>query len=194
MNMFGRAESIDILGKGGVGILPTDTLYGMVASVWRRDAIERVYALRKRDSDKPCIIILADISDLEKFSIMPSEKERAWLDMTWPGRVSVMLPCRDENVRYLSRGTDHLVFRIPHDEALRDFLRETGPLIAPSANPQGENPAETIAEAKRYFADSIDFYIDGGILQGKPSTIVRLENDRVTIVRPGAASIEETIL
>lgn len=191
--MFER-NVIDALKRGDVGIIPTDTLYGMVTSVWKPQSIERGYALRNRDFGKACIVLIADISDLDDFSIKISEKERVWLEAIWPGKVSVMFPCVDEQFRYLSRGTDHLVCRIPHDESLRALLRETGPLIAPSANPQGETPAETIAEAKRYFGDQVDFYIDGGTLQGEPSTIVQLENNRVTIVRLGAVRIEETTL
>ncbi|MBP7822695.1 MAG: Sua5/YciO/YrdC/YwlC family protein, partial [Candidatus Moranbacteria bacterium] len=61
----------------------------------------------------------------------------------------------------------------------------------PSANIQGERPAETIAEAKKYFGDSVDFYIDGGILRGNPSTIVRLENNHITTIRSGTVDIDE---
>ncbi|MFZ1720235.1 MAG: L-threonylcarbamoyladenylate synthase [Candidatus Moraniibacteriota bacterium] len=188
--MFGD-DIAQLLQRGGVGIIPTDTLYGIVASVWSASTIERVYILRKRDLDKPCIVLIADISELEKFSIDLSLKEKAWMENIWPGKVSVILPCLDEKFSYLTRGTKHLAFRIPDDESLRAFLRETGPLIAPSANPQGENPAETIAEAKQYFGDAVDFYIDGGTLQSPPSTIVKLESDRVTVLRPGAVEIKE---
>jgi L-threonylcarbamoyladenylate synthase len=191
--MFGR-EIIDLLKSGGVGIIPTDTLYGVVASVWSRDAVERVYALRKRDLDKPCIVLIADIAELEQFSVHVSSKESAWLETVWPGKVSVLLPCPDTALHYLTRGTGSLAFRIPDDDALRALLRETGPLIAPSANPQGEAPAETIDEAKRYFGDAVDFYIDGGTLQSKPSTIVQLENGRVTVLRAGAVDIIEQSL
>ncbi len=190
MKIFGE-DIVRLLQSGGVGIIPTDTLYGMVTSVWKPQSIERGYALRNRDFGKACIVLIADISDLDDFSIMISEKERVWLDRIWPGKVSVMLPCVDEQFRYLSRGTDHLVFRIPDDEVLRVFLRETGPLIAPSANPQGEKPAESIEEATKYFGDAVDFFVDGGILRSKPSTIVRLENDYATVVRSGVIEIKE---
>lgn len=191
--MFGK-DIIRSLEEGGVGIIPTDTLYGVVASVWSASAIERVYAVRKRDSDKPCIILIADISDLETFSISLPMKERVWLEQVWPGKVSVLLPCSDTALQYFTRGTGYLAFCIPDDDALRALLRETGPLIAPSANPQGERPAETIAEAKKYFGDSVDFYIDGGTLRSRPSTIVKLEDGRVTVIRPGAVEMnEETI-
>lgn len=188
--MFER-EIIDVLKSGGVGVIPTDTLYGMVASVWHPQAVERGYFLRNRDLEKACIILIADIADLETFSVHPSPKERVWLDSVWPGKVSVLLPCSDTALRYLTRGTGNLAFRIPDDESLRTFLRETGPLIAPSANPQGEKPAETIAGAKQYFGDAVDFYLDGGTLRGEPSTIVKLESNRVTVLRPGAVEIKE---
>lgn len=189
--MFFKEEIIQSLKSGGVGVIPTDTLYGVVASVWERDAIERVYALRKRDLDKPCIVLIADIAELEKFSVTLSSKQMKWLETVWPGKVSVLLPCPDTALQYLTRGTGSLAFRIPDDEALRALLRETGPLIAPSANPQGENPAETIDEARRYFGDAVDFFVDGGTLQSKPSTIVKLENERVTIIRSGAIECKE---
>lgn len=184
-------EIIDLLKSGGVGVIPTDTLYGIVASASNPEAVERVYVMRNRDAGKACIVLIADLPELEKFSIELSSKERDWLETVWPGRVSVMLPCVNEKLRYLTRGTEHLVFRMPDDEALRTFLRETGPLIAPSANLEGQAPAETIDEARRYFGDAPDFYIDGGILRGAPSTIVKLEHDRVTMLRSGAVEINE---
>lgn len=192
--MFER-EIIDSLKSGGVGIIPTDTLYGVVASVWNSVSIERVYTARSRDTNKACIILIAGIDDLEKFSISLTDTEKSWLENVWPGQVSVMLPFHDEKFRYLSRGTGYLVFRVPADGPLRDFVRATGPLIAPSANPEGDVPAETIEEARKYFGDRVDFYVDGGTLQSKPSTIVKLENDFVTIVRSGVVEIkEESIL
>jgi L-threonylcarbamoyladenylate synthase len=184
-------EIIDVLKSGGVGVIPTDTLYGIVASTSNPEAVERVYAIRNRDAGKACIILIADIPELEKFSIELSSKERDWLEAVWPGQVSIMLPCMNEQLQYLTRGTGHLVFRMPDDEVLRTLLRETGPLIAPSANLEGQAPAETIDEAKEYFGDSVDFYIDGGVLRGAPSTIVKLENDHVTMLRSGAAEIKE---
>ena len=184
-------EIIDVLKSGGVGVIPTDTLYGIVASTSNPESVERVYVIRNRDAGKACIILIADIPELEKFSIELSLKERDWLEAVWPGQVSIMLPCMNEQLQYLTRGTEHLVFRMPDDEVLRTLIRETGPLIAPSANIQGERPAETIAEAKKYFGDSVDFYIDGGILRGNPSTIVRLENNHITTIRSGTVDIDE---
>lgn len=175
-------------------MIPTDTLYGIVASVSNPESVERVYAIRNRDAGKACIILIADFLELGKFPLHLSSKEIDWLETVWPGKVSVMLPCADGQWRHLTRGTAHLVFRIPSDEVLRNLLRERGPLIAPSANPQGKTPAETIEEARRYFGNQVDFYIDGGTLQGEPSTIVQLENNRITIIRPGAVHIEETLL
>ncbi len=86
----------------------------------------------------------------------------------WPGPVSVVL--------------GPTAFRLPAPAWLRDLLRLTGPLAAPSANPNGQPPAATIEEARRYFGDQISLYVQGGRLTGKASTLVQLEPDGATTI------------
>jgi L-threonylcarbamoyladenylate synthase len=77
----------------------------------------------------------------------------------------------------LHRGTKTLAFRLPSSQSLRTLLIETGPLIAPSANPEGQAPAQNITEAKKYFGDLVDFYLDGGEIHGKASKVIKLHKD-----------------
>ncbi len=70
---------------------------------------------------------------------------------------------------------------MPADKALHTFLKKTGPLVAPSANLQGVPPAETIAQAKKYFGNTVDFYLAGGRKKGKPSKIISLVTGKVVI-------------
>jgi L-threonylcarbamoyladenylate synthase len=86
-----------------------------------------------------------------------------------------------------------LAFRLPADEELRAFLRETGPLIAPSANPEGKSPATTIAEARTYFGEMVDSYQEAGILSGAPSTLVTIEEGKIRILREGSVTIPDEI-
>lgn len=172
-----------ILAAGGVGVFPTDTLYGVVASATSRESVERMYALKGRDENKPFIILIADSTDIEKFGVVLSPDQKAFLQTVWPGPVSVIVPCTDPAFTYLHRGTQSLAFRLPNEDGLRDFLRKTGPLVAPSANPQGLAPAHTIEEAKKYFADTVDFYMDEGIREGKPSKIISLVSGEPVIIR-----------
>jgi L-threonylcarbamoyladenylate synthase len=179
-------EAIEAIRRGGIGIMPTDTLYGLVGSALSTEAMERIYAVRRRDHGKPLIVLVADAEDVERFDIVVSSRDRELLAKWWPGKVSVALPCVSERFRYLHRGSGALAFRCPDVPELRALLREVGPLVAPSANPQGEPPAETIEDARRYFGESVDFYVDGGRLSGEPSTLVRLSDGSVEVLRRGA--------
>lgn len=161
-------EVARLLQSGGVGVLRTDTLYGVVASIKHERAVERVYALRQRDANKPCIILAADISQLAPVN---NEAVQQFMQSQWPGPVSIVIPA-PEAPYYLTRGENGLALRIPDDEQLRDLLRQTGPLIAPSANKQGEEPARNIAEAKAYFGEGVDFYVDSGeVINASPSQL-----------------------
>lgn len=189
-----KAVVIEKLRSGGIGVLATDTIYGLVACALNKSAVERVYEVRKRRPDKPCIILIADIGDLEKFGIQINQLTNQPINKLWPGPVSIIMPCDNPELSYLHRGTKTLAFRLPAHEKLRELLRETGPLIAPSANPEGMKPAALIEQAKAYFDDQIDFYEDAGPLAGEPSTVVAIESGKVRILRQGSATIPTELL
>lgn len=174
---------IKILSEKGVVVMPTDTLYGIVGRAEDREVVERIYKIRKRSPEKPCIILISDISELEKFSVFISDEQKKLLENYWKSAsVSVILDCTDEKFSYLHRGTQTLAFRLPKTLDLQNLLKETGPLIAPSANPEGLLPAQNIDEAKKYFGDSVDLYIDGGTLIGKASKVIKLPKDGGVLV------------
>ena len=72
---------------------------------------------------------------------------------------------------------------MPKKKKVIDFLKQTGPLVAPSANPQGETPAHMISEAKDYFGSEMDFYVSNGLLDSKPSTIIFLTEAGPKVLR-----------
>ncbi len=178
-------EAQKILKQGGIGVIPTDTLYGIVCPAMSSSAVQRVYRLRKRSANKPVIVLAGKTGDLKLFGIKPELKTARILRRLWPGPISVILPCESRKFRYLHRGRKTIAFRIPADAALRRFLGRTGPLIAPSANTEGKAPAKTIKEAQKYFGRKIDFYIDGGNLKSKPSSLVSLKNGKISVIRKG---------
>ena len=185
------ADAIRSFREGGVVVLPTDTVYGIVASALHPAAVERVLQLRQRDLHKAVIVLISDIQELTQFSVHPDESARAFLKSVWPGKVSVVLPTADPaRWVHVHRGTGSIAFRIPSDEPLRDLLRHTGPLIAPSANIAGEPAATSIEEARQYFGDRVDLYIDGGRHDGPPSTLVRWTSKGIEILRQGAVTLD----
>ncbi|MBI2018330.1 threonylcarbamoyl-AMP synthase [Candidatus Daviesbacteria bacterium] len=164
----------DLLTKGEVGVIPTDTIYGIVGSALNQETVERIYQLRKRAADKPFIILIPSIEDLKKFGIQLTEKQKEFLEKVWPNPVSVILPVKNEKFNYLHRGKNSLAFRMPKNEWLLDILKRVGPLVAPSANIEGQKPSETIDNAKQYFGDNVDFYMDGDRIESQPSTLIQL--------------------
>jgi L-threonylcarbamoyladenylate synthase len=186
------SEIIEILKSGGAGILPTDTIYGIVGSALMPATVARIYRLRRRNPEKPMIILVASVSDTEQFGIVVDMAEKNIIARVWPGRVSVILPISPrrksalKKFDYLHRKTGALAFRVPKPSWLRQLLQKTGPLVAPSANFEGEPPALTMRAAKKYFRDDIDFYVDAGRLVSVPSTLIKIEKGRAIVLREGA--------
>lgn len=175
-------QLIDLLKKGGVAVIPTDTIYGLLGLALDPETVEKIYKLKKRAPLKPMIILISSLDDLAKFEIELTEAQRGFLQKNWPNPLSVVLECSSQNFKYLHRGTNSLAFRMPKDKNLLELLQKTGPMVAPSANYEGEKPAETIDEAKDYFTDKVGFYLDGGIIRSKPSTLIQLNSDGKHIV------------
>ncbi len=174
------------LRAGTIGIMATDTLYGLVAPAHDVRAVERVYELKRRDPRKSCIVLIDTVEQVSEFGVTLTDALRARLLEYWPGPVSIVLPAASDISPHIERGNRSIAFRLPKDERVRACIRAVGPLIAPSANPEGLPPASTIDEARAYFGDAVDVYIDGGVRTGPPSRIIVLdERGLISVVREG---------
>lgn len=175
-------KEIKLLGQelknGKIAVIPTDTIYGIVCSAFNKKSAERLYKIRKRNLKKPMVILISSVKDLDLFGVKIDKKITS---KYWPGKISIIVPVK--KFKHLHRGKKSLAFRLPKNKSLIEFLKISGPLVAPSANIEGKEPARTIKEAKKYFADKIDFYLDKGALKSKPSKIISLEKGRVEVVR-----------
>lgn len=188
-------EAISVLKKGGVGVLPTDTLFGLVGSALSKDAVKRIYNIKGRDEGKPVIVLISSFRDLKKFNVHRSTLSRKMMEILgcmWPGKVSIILPCTDKKFTYLHRGTNTIAFRMigKKNKNLFNLLKKVGPLVAPSANPQGLQPAKNITEAKKYFHNDADFYISATITNTKPSTLLEYKQGEFVVLRKGAVEIK----
>lgn len=176
------------LQSGAVGVLPTDTVYGLVCQGTDEAAVVRLYNLKHREH-KPGTIIAAGVQQLVGFGLHARYLKA--VEAYWPNPISIVIPCGKE-LAYLHQGTQSLAVRIPADESLRQLLERTGPLLTSSANEPGKPVATTLGEAQRYFGDDVDFYVDGGTISGRqPSTVIRVVDNAIEILRPGAINIDE---
>ena len=180
------SSAIDSLRTGGVGVMPTDTVYGIVAAAGNEQAARRLYDLKQR-KHKPGTIIAADIDQLVTLGI--KRRYLSAVSQYWPNAISIVLPC---DTPYLHAGVQTIAVRIPGDTALRELLQQTGPLLTSSANQPGQSPATTAAEAYAYFGDTVDFYVEGELRAARQaSTIIRVIDDTVEVLREGAVSINK---
>jgi L-threonylcarbamoyladenylate synthase len=191
MRYNARAKMFDntaeqLLASGAIGVIPTDTVYGVVARATDPAAVVRLYRLKKRES-KPGTIIAASIEQLESLGL--KRRYLTAVSQFWPGAVSVVIPCGPE-LAYLHQDTHSLAVRIPDNIELRKLLDQTGPLVTSSANQPGEPIAINVDQAKAYFNNQVDFYSDGGDLTNhKPSTVLRIIDDEIEVIREGAVTI-----
>lgn len=177
---------VSILKQGKIIVFPTDTLYGILGSTFSKKTIKRIYGIKSRNTKKPLIVLISKISDLKRFGVKEIPKE---LKVLWPDKITVILPCKSAKFKYIHRGSNSIAFRMPNDKMLLRLLAKTGPLVAPSANPEGKLPAKNIAEAKKYFGDKIDLYVGGTKKSWRASTIIKWQSGKWRLVRHGVVPL-----
>lgn len=158
---------------GGIVIIRTDTIYGIIARAADEKAVEKVYDVKQRERNKQCIVLIASTADVPAHAELIRR-----ITTTEKIPTSVVVPASDEP-EWLLRGGDSVAYRVVKNELLREVIEKVGPVIAPSANPESKPPAKNIAEAKKYFGNSVDLYVDGGEVPRTvhASQIIRLESD-----------------
>lgn len=174
--------------------MPTDTLYGISCVALNEKAVERVYQLRKRDPNKPCIILIGEIDQIEMFGIGVFDRTRRFLEKIWPDEVSIIIPIKrkkQKEFEFLHRGKRSLAFRMPDLKCVQEIIAETGPLVSTSVNIQGHPPAKNIKEAKEYFGEEMDFYLDMGELVSVPSSLAEIDDRKLKILRKGKVDLEK---
>jgi len=173
----GRAleEGSKVLKRGGVAVIPTDTVYGLAVDGANREAVERVYRIKRRPPDKPLVRLVADRSEV--IPLLSSPGEVRLLEKFWPGPLTVILRAPEGE----SRG-----YRMPDHGAVRELIRFSGvELAATSANRSGEPVVTSPADAEALFAGEVDLIIDGGELSGAASTVLDLSVSPPRLLREG---------
>ena len=115
-------QLIQVLRSAGIAVMPTDTIYGIVARALDKTAVEKLYKIRKRNPKKPFIILISNINDLKKFNVLTNQLTNQLINHLWPGKVSIILPCLSAKFKYLHRGTNTLAFRLPKKQNLIRLL------------------------------------------------------------------------
>lgn len=186
-----RAEISLLLQRGGVVVLPTDTIYGLHAVATNARAVERITQLKGRADEKPFVVLASSLDQLDALGVVFRNDVRATLDDLWPAPLTAILPLR--NPIPASRGRQSLAVRIPAVEWLRDLIRETGPLVSTSANRSGEPPVSSPSELPADIADAVDGIVQTHATGNNPSTIIDLSGESPTVIREGDSAFAQKL-
>lgn len=185
------AHLAPILRRGGVVLLPTDTIYGLHAVATDTGAIDRIAAIKGRDDTKPFVVLGASIAQLESIGVVFNDLSRVVLGELWPGPLTVVAPIKNKIAA--SRGNDTIAVRVPSLGWLRDLIQMTGPLASTSVNRSGERPLISPKQLTDEMVARIDASVDIGPLEGQPSTIFDFSLPEPRLIREGDALFTQKV-
>ena len=184
-----------IINEGGVGIFPTETVYGIGANALDEIAVNKIFAAKKRPSDNPLIVHISDMNMLKlacDFSKL-SDIQKKLINKFFPGPFTIILP-KAKNIPYnVTAGLETVGIRMPDNSiANRLIALSKVPIAAPSANASGKPSGTCVEDIYEELSNSVDFIIDGGRTNiGIESTVVKVKGDKVIILRPGKITVED---
>lgn len=181
----------DLFNSGQVGIIPTDTIYGLAAAADNPEAVKRITDIKQGEGQySPGTVVAANVEQLIGLGV--DETTVRQVQHLWPNPLSIELPIGEE-LRHLYQDGAHRAFRVVANDRLRALLEKTGPLLTSSVNLHGQPAANNLDEALKYFADKVDFCVEGGDLSGHPpSTVARFRDGRLEVLRQGAVTIDDS--
>ena len=185
--------AVDLLKRGGVVAIPTDTLYGLAADPLDEDAVRRIFRLKGRPAGNPIPLLLSDPEEVHRWAVRIPESARRLTDRLWPGPLTLVLRRSEEVPDVVTGGGNTVGLRVPDHTVPRSISRLLGaPLTGTSANRTGSPGLSTAHAVRCELSGEVDFVVVGVSGQdGRPSTVVDLSGDRPRILRRGAVSAAE---
>ena len=178
-------KAVEILSNGGVALLPTDTVYGLMASPLYTQAVAKIFALKGRESAKALPVLVADTAQMATLGATLTPRIKALHHF---GALTMVLPLSAAPA-WLA-GRTEVAVRIPNDARLKALLRRTGPLLATSANASGQETPAEVPDILAQLTAPPDFVLDDGPRAGQPSTLIDTQTTPFTVLRRGALSDE----
>jgi len=183
----------EVLQKGGIIAYPTETFYGLGVNGYKKEAIQRIYRLKRRDLTKPLSLVVSDMEMVDELAIDIPPVLTALAKEFWPGPLTVILKASSQLPQEIVSLEGSVGVRLPALTWLRDLIREAGfPITATSANLSGEREISEPDEVIDNFWGKVDIIADGGKTTGiLPSTVIDLTSTKPQIVREGAVPVSE---
>jgi L-threonylcarbamoyladenylate synthase len=184
------ARVVEVLRGGGLAVVPTDTVYAVVADAFQLSATQAIFAARGAGRERPLTLFVRSPRQVDGFVDLVPETAERLMAAYWPGPLTLVFPA------VVGLGTDlgdtrgTVALRMPADELCLALIGEVGPLAATAANRPGLLAPSTVADARAHLGAAAQVYVDGGVRAGTASTIVDVGRDPVVVLRDGAVALE----
>lgn len=191
-----KEEKIIKIGKalkeGKIVVFPTETVYGIGVNGLNKEAVKKLYEVKERPLDKPISLLVSDFEMIEKVAKNISELEYKIMKKYFPGPMTIVLDKKDIVPDEVTAKGSTVGIRMPDSEDILKIIKEAGvPIATPSANISGRPSGTNIEMIKNDFGDKVDIYVDGGESKiGIPSTIVKVEDNEIKVLRQGSIDID----
>jgi L-threonylcarbamoyladenylate synthase len=181
------SEAAGIVRAGGVIAYPTETFYGLGADPFNRQAVERIFRIKKRPAGEPILLLIPTFDALPLIVKRTTPLAERLMAKFWPGPLTLVLDASEKLPDSVTGGTGSVGVRLSNNSVASLLLNELGAsLTATSANLSGGPPAQSAADVLRVFVDGPDLILDGGrTAGGLPSTVVDARGERPRIIREG---------
>ena len=182
----GAQAAADALQRGGVVVVPTDTVYGLAARPEDGDAVQAVYRAKGRPGGMHLPVLAASLDQVRALGVEVTATAAALAGRWWPGPLTLAFGFDAGSPRpdWLA-GRDEVAVRIPDHDFLRGLLQATGVLLVTSANPHGAPTALAAGDVSASLGESVDLIVDGGELTELPSTLVNVHGEQAVVEREG---------
>lgn len=189
----GMRQAKQVIGRAGLIVLPTDTVYGIGADAFSAFAVNALLEAKGRGRQSPPPVLIPSLDTLRALADNPPSVTFKLAEKFWPGALTLILRSQPSLSWDLGETKGTVALRIPNNDVTLALLKEVGPLAVSSANLTGQAAATNADQAEQYFASKVGVYLDGGPTKSsKPSTILDLtEPGFVKVVRVGAISVTQ---
>ena len=184
-------EAAKLLKEGKVIAFPTETVYGLGVVYDDQKAYDSLCQVKRRPPEKPFTLMLADIKEVEKYADL-NKQAKALVKAFMPGQFTLITKAKEGLPAWCVSNTGNVGIRIADYDLIRDLIRKTGkPLLVPSANRSGEQPATTTYDVVKIFGEELAAVVEGESISNIPSTIVFVGDKYSDVFREGAVKIED---
>lgn len=184
-------ECVSLLNSGLVVAVPTETVYGLAASILFPAAISEIFRIKGRPSNNPLIVHVASKNDVESYAKELPPYFSALAEAFWPGPLTLIIPVIEETIPFIARaGLPTAAFRVPEHPLTRKLLQQTGPLVMPSANLSGKPSATSAMHVESDFGSDFSVLDGGECTRGVESTILCWDEEEWKVIRLGALAPE----